>query len=109
MRTRERSIYEVFECRLVVALDDFADLLAQHDVVEMIHLNAYRPKFQNGCTAKYRGLQHCAALAVDVCAWKKKDGSVLELERDFHGRIRRPMCAASQGAITPEAGWMMVK
>ena len=96
-KERDRSIYEVFDCRLVLALDDFADLLAKHDVVEMIHLNAYRPKSQNGCTAKYWGLQHCAALAVDVRAFKKRDGSVLEVERDFHGRIGRPMCAAAEG------------
>lgn len=96
-KERDRSIYEVFDCRLVLALDDFADLLAKHDVVEMIHLNAYRPKSQNGCTARYWGLQHCAALAVDVRAFKRKDGSVLEVERDFHGRIGRGMCAGVEG------------
>lgn len=95
-KERERSIYEVFDCRLVLALDDFAELLARHDVVEMIHLNAYRPKSQHGCTARYWGLQHCAALAIDVRAFKKKDGSVLEVERDFHGRIGRPMCAGGE-------------
>jgi hypothetical protein len=97
-KERERSIYEVFDCRLVLALDDFADLLAKRDVVEIIHLNAYRPKSQNGCTAKYWGLQHCAALAVDVRAFKRKDGSLLEVERDFHGRIGRGMCAGAAGA-----------
>jgi len=97
-KERDRSLYEVFDCRLVLALADFAELLAKHDVVEMIHLNAYRPKSQNGCTARYWGLQHCAALAVDVRAFKRKDGSVLEVERDFHGRIGRPMCAAAEGA-----------
>jgi len=69
-KERERSIYEVFDCRLVVALDDFAELLAKDDVVEVIHLNAYRPKSQYGCTARYWALQHCAALAVDVRAFK---------------------------------------
>jgi hypothetical protein len=96
-KERERSIYEIFDCRLVVALDDFAALLARHDVVELIHLNAYRPKSQHGCTARYWGLQHCAALAVDVRAFKKKDGTVLEVERDFHGRIGTPLCVGGVG------------
>jgi hypothetical protein len=103
-KDRERSIYEVFDCRLVLALDDFADLLAKHDVVEMIHLNAYRPKSQYGCTARYWGLQHCAALAVDVRAFKRRDGSVLEVERDFHGRIGRGMCAGGGGTAGEGVG-----
>jgi hypothetical protein len=96
-KEREKSIYEVFDCRLVLALDDFAGLLARHDVVEMIHINAYRPKSQYGCTARYWGLQHCAALAVDVRSFKKKDGTVLEVERDFHGRIGLALCVSGVG------------
>lgn len=111
-KERERSIYETFDCRLVLALDDFAALIAQRDVVEIIHLNAYRPKSQHGCTARYWGLQHCAALAVDVRAFKRKDGSVLEVERDFHGKIGLGTCASGVGPSpdTPAAAelWSFV-
>jgi hypothetical protein len=92
-KEREKSIYEIFDCRLLLALDDFSELIARRDVVEMIHFNAYRPKTQNGCTKKYWGLQHCAALAIDVRELKRKDGSVLNVERDFHGRIGLGTCA----------------
>ena len=103
VKDRERSMYEIFDCRLVLALDDFSEMLAHRDVVEMIHMNAYRPKSQNGCTQKYWGLQHCAALAVDVRAFKRKDGSVLEVERDFHGRIGLGTCVAGIAPSPPTA------
>jgi hypothetical protein len=96
-KERERSKYEVFDCRLLLALDDFAQLVAQHDVIEIIHFNAYRPTTEHGCTAKYWGLQHCAALAVDVREFKRKDGSTLNVERDFHGRIGLGTCATGVG------------
>lgn len=111
-KERERSMYEIFDCRLVLALDDFADLLAKRDVVEMIHFNAYRPKSQHGCTQKYWGLQHCAALAVDVGSFKRKDGSVLNVDRDFHGRIGLGLCTGGTGPSpkTPAADelWSIV-
>lgn len=104
-KEREKSIYEIFDCRLVLALDDFSDLVSRRDVVEMIHFNAYRPKTQNGCTQKYWGLQHCAALAIDVGELKRKDGSVLNVDRDFHGRIGLGTCASGTGPspVTPQA------
>lgn len=101
VKEREKSIYEIFDCRLVLALDDFAVLLAKRDIVEMLHINAYRPKTQNGCTQRYWGLQHCAALAVDVGYFKKRDGTILNVERDFHGRIGRPLCTGGEGPTPP--------
>ena len=102
-KDRERSIYEIFDCRLMLALDDFAGLIARRDVVEMIHFTAYRPKTQNGCTKRYWGLQHCAALAVDVRELKRKDGSTLNVERDFHGRIGLGTCATGVAPSPPSA------
>lgn len=96
-KDRERSVYEVFDCRLLLALDDFAALVARHDVTDIIHFTAYRPKTEHGCTAKYWGLQHCAALAVDVREFRRKDGTSLNVERDFHGRIGLGTCATGVG------------
>lgn len=89
---RARSTIEIFDCRLVLALDDFAEMLAARDVVEVVHLSAYRTKAQGGCTPKYAGKQHCAALAVDLATFKKRDGTTLVVDRDFHGRIGLRTC-----------------
>ena len=39
---RATSPIEIFDCRLVLALDDFATILAAHDVVEVIHMSVSR-------------------------------------------------------------------
>lgn len=92
---RAMSTIEIFDCRLVLALDDFAALLAARDVVEVVHLSAFRTKAQGGCTPKYSGKQHCAALAVDLATFKKKDGSTLVVDRDFHGKIGLRTCLSA--------------
>src|SRR5262249_43024075 len=76
-------------------------LLASHDIVEMVHLSAFRPRSAHGCTPKYAGKQHCAALAVDVGSFRRKDGSVLDVERDFHGRIGLGTCFPNVGPKLP--------
>ena len=89
---RETAAMEIFDCRLVLALDDFAAMLAPRGVVEMIHLSAYRPRKQFGCTKKYDGKQHCGGLAVDIAQFKKRDGTALVVQRDFHGKVGEPTC-----------------
>jgi hypothetical protein len=90
-----RSPMEIFDCRLVLALDDFAAMASQRGITAMVHISAYRSKTQNGCTAKYMGLQHCGALAVDIASFKLADGSTWNVQRDFHGRIGAGTCGPS--------------
>jgi hypothetical protein len=102
-KKRAKASFEIFDCRLVVALDDFTELVAQKGVVEILHLSAYRSRKQNGCTSKYAGKQHCGALAVDIGTFVKKDGSKLVIDRDFDGKIGRATCTAESKPTTPEA------
>ena len=90
MRAKARA--ELIDCRLALALDDFAATLAARGIVEVTHFSAYRSKSEGGCTVKYPGEQHCAALAVDVASFTKKDGTKLVVERDFHGKIGTLTC-----------------
>ncbi len=89
---RDKSPSTIFDCRLILAMDDFAALAAQSDIVEMVYFGAYRPQSAYGCTAKYAGMQHCAGLAVDIATFKKKDGTVLSVEKDFHGHVGDATC-----------------
>jgi len=98
---RDKALEEIFDCRLVLAVDDLAAIVGKHDVAEIIHSNAYRSRAQNGCTAKYAGLQHCGGLAVDIHAYKKRDGTMLSVERDFHGRIGWSTCAGEAHPAPP--------
>lgn len=90
-RAKARS--DLVDCRLALSLDDFAAGLAARGFAEMIWLSAYRSKNEGGCTVKYPGEQHCAALAVDVSTFVKKDGTKLVVERDWKGRIGTLTCA----------------
>lgn len=100
---RARSRLDLIDCRLALALDDFAAALAARGIVEVVHLSAYRSKTEGGCTVKYPGEQHCAALAVDVASFAKKDGSKLVVDRDFHGKVGALTCAT--GAPPPNELW----
>jgi len=103
-KQRATSPYEILDCRLVLALDDFSTILAKHDIVEVIHFSVYRPPnahFPAGRLAH----QHAGALAIDAGWFKHKDGSVLQVERDFHGRIGARTCGPGTGPspATPAA------
>jgi hypothetical protein len=98
---RSRSRAELVDCRLALSLDDFAADIAERGIVEVRTLSAYRTRAESGCTAKYDGEQHCAALAVDVGSFKRRDGTVLNVERDFNGRIGTLTCR-NDARPTPE-------
>lgn len=91
--TRQRSTtpWEIVDCRLALALDDFAVQLRAHDVVEVVHYSIYRPP-PSGWPAGRVGSRHAGGLAIDAAWFVKSDGRKLEVERDFHGRIGAPPC-----------------
>jgi hypothetical protein len=82
---------EVLDCRLVLALDDLAALLAAHGVIEVLHLGIYRGDVP--IRPHERPLHHVAGLAIDVAAFVKSDGARLDVRRDFHGRVGARTCA----------------
>lgn len=102
---RPTSPYEILDCRLVLALDDFSAILAKHDVVEVIHYSVYRPPSARRWAQGRIGRQHDGGLAIDAGVFVKKDGTRLDVERDFHGRIGATTCGPNTGPspATPEA------
>ena len=79
--------------------------------VEMVHMSVYRSPSNGGCTPKYVGQQHCAALAIDVGSFKKRDGAVLSVEKDFGGRVGSSTCGpGSHPSTTPKGAelWGLV-
>ncbi|MBX3229546.1 MAG: extensin family protein [Labilithrix sp.] len=91
------SPYDVYDCRLVLALDDFAHLLAKHDVVEVVHLSVWRP-VSSKTVLKGPGRRHSGALAIDAAIFKRADGTSLSVLKDFHGRIGARPCPAPESA-----------
>ena len=102
---RATSPNEVFDCRLILALDDFASILRAHDVVEVIHMSGWRPPPSKRWPAGKLGTRHDGALAIDAGWFVMKDGTKLDVEKDFHGRIGAKTCGPGTGPwpATPEA------
>jgi len=91
------SPYDIYDCRLVLALDDFAKILAKHDIVEVMHLSVWRPVSAK-TQLKGPGRRHTGALAIDAAFFKTSDGKSLSVEKDFHGRIGAKPCPAGESA-----------
>ena len=100
-----KSKHSIMDCRLVLALDAFAKVIASHGVTDVHYGNAYRPKAsfrgQRGRTAS----QHAYALAIDIVRFDLRDGTVLRVEPDYHGNPGKPSCGpdAAMAERTPAA------
>ena len=116
---RATAPYDIFDCRLVLALDDFSRVLRAHDVDEVRMFSAYRPDPQTpghreGESVTPGGTRHAGGLAIDVRRFGKRSSTPdlpasrvwLDVERDFHGTVGPPPCgpgAAPPVPSTPEA------
>jgi hypothetical protein len=101
---RASTPWEIIDCRLALALDDFAVQLAAHDVVEVLHYSIYRPP-PVAWPADKIAARHPGALAIDAATFTKRDGTKLDVERDFHGRVGSTTCGEGAEAhpLTAEA------
>jgi hypothetical protein len=104
-KQRATTPWEIGDCRLVLALDDFAAILARHDIVEVHHYSMYRPPSEKTWPADQIGKRHDGALALDAGKLVDKNGVVLDVDRDFHGALGAKTCGddAAPSPATPEA------
>jgi hypothetical protein len=90
--------YDVFDCRLVLALHDFSALLRAHDVDEVLLFSAWRPPPPRSPAVTGPLRRHPGGLAVDAYRFVKRaaagqtERAALEVERDFSGTMGAPPC-----------------
>ncbi len=103
-KQRASSPYEIADCRLVLAVDDFSEILAAHGIVDVKHYSMYRPP-EKGWPDDKLGTRHNGALALDAGRFTDKDGNTLDVDKDFHGAIDAKTCGdgAQPNPATPEA------
>ena len=101
---RKSSPYEVGDCRLILAMDDFSKILETHDIVQVRHYSMWRPPGTSWPEDK-DATRHAGALALDAGRFTKSDGKTLDVDRDFHGRIGAKTCGddAKPNPVTPDA------
>ncbi len=89
---RGHSSYELFDCRLLLSLDELAKLLVAQDVVEVMYYSAYRPP-PGGFPDGRLGERHDGGLAIDIGYFRTKDGLGLNVERDYQPWPGKKPCA----------------
>jgi len=106
-KQRKTSPYEIFDCRLVLALEDFSRDLARDGIREVVHMSAYRPAAHaDKKPVGFVGQRHEGALALDIGAFIKEDGTVIQVERDFHGAIGAKTCPNSVANKASASYWL---
>lgn len=93
---RKRTPYELFDCRLVLALHDFARILVHHGIVDVMHYSAFRPQVPG--VAK-RG--HERALAIDIAFFGRADATAYSILRDFTPIAKEHPCRSHIRAAGP--------
>ncbi len=98
-----KSKHSIMDCRLVLALEAFAKVLATHGVTDVHYGNTYRPKARFGGQRGRTPSQHAYALAIDIVRFDLRDGTVLRVEEDYHGDLGKPSCGpdAAMSERTP--------
>lgn len=95
-KQRATTPWEIGDCRLILAMDDFAAILATHDIVEVRHYSMYRTAPKSWPDDKIGG-QHNGGLALDAARFIKSDGTDLIVLKDFHGAIGAKTCGDGAG------------
>lgn len=106
LRDRQRATtpWEIADCRLVLALDDFAQLLAAHGVVDVRHYSMHRRVPKSWPTGK-QATRHMGGVAIDAARFYLADGTYLDVDEHWNGGIGRPTCGdqAVPHPATPQA------
>lgn len=93
---RATTKWEVADCRLVLALDDFSQILVKHEIAEVIHYSMYRPP-EKSHPADKDGIRHGGALALDAGKFVGTDGSVIDVDKHWNGRLGAKTCGEDAG------------
>jgi hypothetical protein len=95
---RVSTPYELFDCRLMLALHDFTAILREEGIQEVVMSSAYRPP-PKSFDADAQGKRHGGGLAIDMHRFGHQDGRWIKVDRDFHGRLGAVVCG--NAAVPP--------
>lgn len=90
----KKSPFGIADCRLVLVWLELAPLLREHKV-ESVRVDNFYRKNARLPSHKAKKSQHAYALATDITILTLADGTVLDVERDFHGALGEPVCGAN--------------
>lgn len=91
---RTTTHFEVLDARLALALDDFCALLAEHDIVEVVHYTMYRHGVSPRAESDSLPTRHPGGLAIDVGALRYRNGRWLDVREVWSLDIGKKTCGA---------------
>jgi hypothetical protein len=94
--------WEIFDCRLVLSLDDFGEVLRAHSIAEVRMFSAWRPPAKSWPMTEW-GRRHQGALAIDVRELRKDNGEVLNVLEHFHGQLGGAQCVPAAQQPNPDS------
>jgi hypothetical protein len=101
---RRTTPFEILDARLALALDDFAEVLSNHDIVEVIHFTMYRPgdgAEEAGATGKAR---HPGGMAIDIGALRKRGGAILNVKAHWPASLGAKTCGEKAHLVPARRG-----
>jgi hypothetical protein len=103
-KQRATTPWELADCRLILALDDFSEILAAHDIVDVRHYSMHRLVPASWPDAKPTK-QHMAGNAIDAARFIARDGTFLDVDKHWNGAIGAATCGdkAAPSPATLEA------
>jgi hypothetical protein len=103
-RNPDATPFTLLDCRMAVALVELSAILRRHDVAEVHHYSIHRPRHRGKAVDSGGRTGHRGGMAIDVAHLKRKDGTMISVLADFHGRRRVAVCGpkATPGD-TPQA------
>jgi hypothetical protein len=105
---RQKSPFEIMDARLALALDDLCRILAQHEIVELVHFTIYRPPGGESDGSGAAQTRHPGGMAIDVGALRKKTGQWLTVKKHWSPAIGAKTCGPGARKLEQEPGRELV-
>jgi hypothetical protein len=96
-----KSVHGILDCRLALALDDVARILASHGVTRVRVDNFYRPSSHRRGRGRRKKSQHALGLAMDLMDITLQGDRILRVERDWRGARGEPACGPDARPADP--------
>jgi hypothetical protein len=106
---RQSSPYEILDARLALSLDDFAQILAKHDIVEVMHYTMYRPavpkhrKVPKRNTKKRKKYHSLLELDGELLA-KKNPANKTRARGNKKGKVSAPAASKKPAKVVAKPG-----
>jgi hypothetical protein len=102
-RVGTNAPHDILDCRLALALDDFAAVVSARGIVRVNHMSMYR----KGATVAGKGTpsQHAVGLAIDIGSLRSASGTLYTVQRDWGTARGSPPCPGP-GLESPAAAML---